>query len=216
MKVLVTGAGGFTGRYLTKVLTMAGFAVVGLSNNELDIEGIGQTLICDLCDSLGLAEVVETVRPNIIVHLAAIAYVGHNNVDELYRTNVVGTRNLLEALTNAKLKLNAVLLASSANVYGNGSEGTIDESAVVAPTNDYAVSKLAMEYVARLYADSLPLIIARPFNYTGIGQSDNFLLPKIVLHVRRRVPIIQLGNLNVARDFSDVRNVVEYYLRILR
>jgi nucleoside-diphosphate-sugar epimerase len=72
-----------------------------------------------------------------------------------------------------------------------------------------------MEYVARLYTERLPLVIARPFNYTGVGQDGTFLLPKIVNHVRHRAPVIELGNLDVMRDFSDVRTVVEYYARLL-
>jgi len=72
-----------------------------------------------------------------------------------------------------------------------------------------------MEYIAGLYSDKLPLIITRPFNYTVIGQSENYLLPKIVSHIRRSASVIELGNLNVARDFSDVRNVVKYYKYLL-
>src|SRR3546814_16114023 len=84
----------------------------------------------------------------------------------------------LEALAAEAHAVECILLASSANVYGNAAEGVLDESTPLRPANDYAVSKAAMEYMARLWFDKLPIVIARPFNYTGIGQSDAFLLPK--------------------------------------
>lgn len=217
-KILVTGADGFTGRYLAAELQRAGYEVHGLVHKPIasgKVAGVSALHVADLSDAAGLAAVVNEVQPDKVVHLAAIAFVAHGDIEAIYRTNLVGTRHLLEALAQSKAPLDAVLLASSANVYGNSVGGVLDENTPPAPANDYAVSKLAMEYVARLYADRLPLITVRPFNYTGVGQAESFLIPKIVNHVRRRAPLIELGNLDVARDFSDVRNVVQLYRRLL-
>lgn len=216
-RVLITGVQGFTGRYLAAELSHAGYEVHGLAHvsQHQPISGVTAVHVCDLLDAAGLMRVVDEVQPDFVAHLAAIAFVAHGDVDAIYRTNLLGSRNLLEALSQAKHSLRAVLIASSANVYGNATSGLLSENEVVAPANDYAVSKLGMEYMAKLYQQRLPLTLVRPFNYTGRGQSESFLLPKIINHVRRRAPMIELGNLNVARDFSDVRTVVQYYRRLL-
>ena len=107
------------------------------------------------------------------------------------------------------------MLASSAYVYGNTLTSPILESMPAAPTNDYAVSKLAMEYAAKLFDKHFPITVTRPFNYTGVGQNNKFLVPKIVSHFRKRLPKIELGNLDIARDFSDVRDVAAVYAALL-
>ena len=212
-RALITGLRGFTGYYLAQELAAAGYRVFG---TVMPGEEIGPDMFgVDLCDRDAVAAMVAEVQPDVVAHLAGIAFVGHANVEAIYRVNVVGTRNLLEALAAGSHRPGSVLLASSANIYGNASVPVIDEDVTPAPANDYAVSKLAMEYMARLWMDKLPITIVRPFNYTGVGQADNFLLPKIVSHFRRREARIELGNLAIARDFSDVRMVARAYRRIL-
>ena len=215
-RTLVTGAAGFTGRYVVHALAERGHEVHGLVHmHEPDLADIVRAHEADLADLDALKKVVAEVRPDHVVHLAAIANVAHGDIEQMYRTNVVGTRQLLQALAGSPATPSSVLIASSANIYGNAREGVLDETVPAAPANDYGVSKVATEYVAKLYAPRLPITVLRPFNYTGRGQSTDFLLPKIVAHARARAPVIELGNLDVARDFSDVRTVAGVYAKLL-
>ena len=215
--VLITGVAGFSGRYLSPKLAALGHEVHGTIHDELlsTVPGVKALHSVDIGDFDRLAELVRELSPQKVVHLAAISFVAHSDAAKMYRTNVLGTRNLVAALAQAKRPPSAVLLASSANVYGNAREGMLDERVPFAPANDYGVTKAAGELIAAVYRDRLPLIVARPFNYTGRGQSERFLIPKIVAHARRREQEIELGNLDVARDFSDVRDVVDAYVRLL-
>jgi GDP-6-deoxy-D-talose 4-dehydrogenase len=206
-RVLVTGLSGFTGRYVRVALEGMGYECVGLTQHD------GSPV--NLTDARAVEDVVDRLHPDHVIHLAAVAFVAHADVSDFYSTNIVGTRNLLAALASAQVGPRSVVVASSANVYGNSREVPLTEASPVAPANDYAVSKLAMEYLARIWLDKLPITIVRPFNYTGVGQSKSFLVPKLVAHFSRRQQEISLGNLDVARDFSDVRVVADVYARLL-
>ena len=209
---LVTGLAGFTGHYVARELEALGYEVVGLGQGgALD----GRHLSVDLRDARRLGELVAEIQPQVVVHLAAVAFVAHGDVSDIYSSNIVGTRNLLAALAACKRRAEKVLLASSANVYGNAEVPVLDESCAVQPENDYAVSKCAMELMSRHWRDDLPIVVSRPFNYTGVGQSLSFLLPKLVDHFARRLPQVELGNIDVYRDFSDVRTVADAYARLL-
>lgn len=216
-RTLITGVAGFTGRYLASLLARQGHEVHGILHvsEAGGISGVHCSYEADLADLESVSSVIEHVRPDHVVHLAGIAFVAHAQVEQIYRSNVLGTRQLLDALSAVGHPPRSILLASSANVYGNAREGILEESLSYAPANDYGVSKVAMEYVASLYRQRMPLIVVRPFNYTGRGQSSQFIVPKIVAHARERAAFIELGNLDVARDFSDVRAVVQIYARLL-
>lgn len=211
-RALITGIQGFTGRYMAAELKAQGYEVFGIGNQSSDEP---KCFEADLVDAPRLRVVMAEMQPDVVVHLAAIAFVGQGHADAFYQVNLLGTRNLLEAIAASGKVPECVLLASSANVYGNASSGALDEAMPPVPANDYAVSKLAMEHMARLWLDRLPIVIARPFNYTGVGQSEQFLLAKIVAHFHRRAQVIELGNLDVWRDFSDVRAVVCAYSGLL-
>lgn len=203
-RLLITGATGFTAHYVRQEFLAHGWEVFGCGSHPSALPGYFQA---DLLQPEAVQAVVSAVQPHAVVHLAGIALaVDHRPID-YYNTHVLGTLNLLDALAGRSHDLQRVLLASSANVYGNTSPGVLDESAPLKPFNDYGVSKLAMEYMAWLWRERLPIVITRPFNYTGAGQAASFLLPKIVRHFREKADRIELGNLHVRRDYSDVRNV---------
>lgn len=212
-RVLVTGLNGFTGRYVEAELRSAGYAVFALARKQevRDAEHL------NLLDAAAVRDAVSQIEPQAVIHLAGVAFAAHGDVDAVYRTNIVGTRNLLAALASLSKVPEIVVLASSAHVYGNAPRTStrLDEQASTMPANDYAVSKLAMEYMARMWSEQLPLVITRPFNYTGVGQDARFLVPKIVDHFRRGEKRIELGNLDVWREFMDVRAVAWIYRRLL-
>lgn len=208
-RVLVTGSEGFTGRYVCAELERAGWEVwgAGVQPKPQHLRYI----TIDLLSPQTLLQIPDIVKPDVVIHLAASAFVAEQDPSIFYHTNLLGTRHLLEVLSHSSSPPCCTILASSANVYGNTSAAVLGENSPANPANDYAVSKLAMEYVAQTYSDQLSIIITRPFNYTGVGQSERFLIPKIVQHFRAKAPVIALGNLEVAREFSDVRDVAKIY-----
>lgn len=211
-KVLLTGCNGFTGKYVEKDLISSGYQVVGLVHKNPKENQIA----CDLTDKAALIECLTAVKPDYIIHLAALSFVGHKAPKEFYDVNVFGTINILEALQEVNLSIKKIILASSANIYGNPKEvSVITENTLPMPVNHYAMSKLAMEHMAKLWFDKFPIIITRPFNYTGPNQEAHFLVPKIVSHFKQQSANIELGNLDVARDFSDVRYVAKVYTQLL-
>ncbi len=210
--VLVTGASGFTGRHMIVALKERGYHVIGFGSSTTAAD---VTIPCNLTDAAAVREAVSTAQADYVVHLAALSFVGHGDAEGFYRVNVFGTLNLLEALVSLATPPKKVLIASSANIYGTPDVDVIDESVCPAPVNHYACSKLAMEHMVRTWFHRLPIIITRPFNYTGPGQDERFLIPKIVGHFKRGERLIELGNLDVSRDFSDVADVVAAYVALL-
>ena len=200
-KLLLTGAKGFTGRHFAQAAEVAGYKVYALATNLTDAEAV--------------ASEVTKIQPDAVVHLAAISALTHADEAAFYKVNLFGTLNLLNALAGLPKLPRRILIASSANVYGNAAESPIAESLCPRPVNHYAMSKLAMEHMSRTYADRLPLAIVRPFNYTGVGHDERFVIPKLVAHFARHAKLVELGNMEVEREFNDVRTVCDAYLKLL-
>ena len=180
---------------------LRGFELIGLQS--------------DITDLIALEKEVLKVAPNAVIHCAGISFVASKDQEAFYRVHTLGTSNLLTALTQLPKKPKKVLLASSATVYGNAALTPTPEDYPLKPMDHYAMSKVAMEEMAKTFFDQLPIIIARPFNYTGVGQHDNFLIPKLIRHFAQKAPAIELGNLLVEREFNDVATICEAYLALL-
>lgn len=213
MRVLVTGASGFTGQALCAALHAQGHEVYGISRYE-GRDGLWPMLAVDLREAQAVKDLFALVRPNALVHLAARSFVDDDDTLGFYDHNVVATGHVLEAARLAGVA--RVIMASSANVYGvPASAAALTESAPLAPVNHYGASKVAAEHMARTYNDDFALTITRPFNYTGVGQAAQFLVPKLVTHFADRKAVIDLGNLDIARDYTALEDVVAAYISLL-
>ena len=208
-RVLVTGSEGFTGRYVCNEFAGAGWEVWGAGVQPKPDNPRYLNINLLQPETLGLID--KRAQPHVVVHLAASAFVAEADPSAFYDVNLLGTRHLLEALSTATTPPLCTILASSANVYGNSTLEVLEETTATYPANDYAVSKLAMEYLAKTYMARLGIVITRPFNYSGVGQEPRYLIPKIVSHFKAQALQIELGNTDVARDFSDVRDIARAY-----
>lgn len=210
-RILITGGTGFTGRLLARRLRGDGHDVLAPGPHAT-----AETPAFDLCTFEPIAGELTRFRPDVIVHLAGIAATQQSRPGQLYSVNVVGTANLFAALTSANLTPRLMLVASSAQVYAPaGSSMLLTEASPLGPRSHYGISKHAAEEIASIYAHDIPIVICRAFNYTGPGQTAEFLVPKIVQHYVQRRPEIRLGNLDLNRDLSDVDRVVEAYARLV-
>lgn len=219
-RVLITGATGFVGAYLVAHLIEAypDWQVIGTTRHDAPADA--RYVVCDLCDAGAVAALIERTKPERIVHLAGQSNVPLSLTDPetTLANNILGTLHLLDACrmhaANARL-----LIVSSSEVYGPTPPVAqpLDEERPLRPINPYAVSKAAQEMLALQYAHSygLDVVVARPFNHIGPGQTDRFVVSAFarqVVEVERGArQAIAVGNLDAARDFTDVRDVVRAY-----
>lgn len=206
MRAYVTGGSGFVGRWLSRHLVTCGDDV---TSTDLEV---------DVTDAVRVRESMAPVAPEAVFHLAGFAHVGKSwsNAAETFRVNALGTLGVLEAAAALDAPP-VVVVISSAEVYGRGGSAALSESADLQPVSPYAASKVAAEFLGlqAFLGRSLRVVRARPFNHVGPGQSPDFVVSalarRIVEAERRGGGEVPVGNLEAARDFTDVRDVVRAY-----
>ncbi len=226
MRWLVTGAGGFVGGHLVGRLRAEGVReVFGLVRpGSAPAAPAYEAVEADVLDSTAMIRAVRALRPDRIVHLAAqsSARDSWQDPEDTLRTNLFGLLHLLEAVREAGLTPR-ILVVGSAEEYGAVAEAApIPEETPLRPASPYAVSKVAQGYLALQYAvaHGLHVVRTRTFNHTGPGRGSGFAEGSFArqiaeIEAARRAPTIAVGNLDAVRDFTDVRDVVRAYLRVL-
>jgi GDP-4-dehydro-6-deoxy-D-mannose reductase len=223
--ILVTGAAGFAGSYVVEAL--AGDAdTVGWTHHApppKDIETLAEWQRVDLLNPTEVREAIARIRPTGVIHCAGAPNVAHSWRDTVtpLSVNVLATHHLFDALYRAHVHCRLVL-PGSATVYAS-SACALTEQSPVAPSNPYAVSKLAQEQLAlrAAHEDHVEVIVTRSFNHTGPRQSAAFAAPNMARQIAMiekglAEPVIKVGNLEAQRDFTDVRDIARAYVMLLK
>jgi GDP-4-dehydro-6-deoxy-D-mannose reductase len=222
MRALVTGAGGFVGRYLLDALRRDGAEVFGCGGPH-DADAAGATI--DVRDAQSLQAALETFRPTVVFHLAAQSFVPDalRMPLEAYEINAMGTARLAQAVRESA-SVARIVFASSAEVYGarDAASYPLRESLDLRPRGPYGASKAAAEAILLGESQSfgMDVVIARAFNHIGPGQNERFVVASLAAQLAQiaagGAPQLFVGNLEAARDFLDVRDVVQAYIALAR
>lgn len=222
-KILIFGAGGFVGSYLSDEFLSHGYEVYGTDKVESTL--LPKNVIFKIADLMNAEEVmcmVDDIQPDIIVNLAAISSVGASwGIPQLtIQVNVVGALNIMEAARKSISNPKVMFIGSSEEYII--SDKPLTENTPLNASNPYGISKATQEHFAKLYREQygLKIYCVRPFNHTGIGQRDSFVLPNFCKQVAEidkseKPGIIKVGNITVKRDFSHVKDIVRAYRMIV-
>lgn len=224
MRILITGAAGFVAPYIADALRtlVPHDCEVVQTARKADQTKIPNAYDLDIEDAGAVRTCLQATRPTHVIHLAAVSSppTAGADPDLAWRVNVGGTLNIARAIIEHQPDC-ALLFAGSGQVYGETAKlnRAMTETDVIAPVSDYAVTKAAADLaLGALATKGLRCVRFRPFNHTGVGQTEDFVLPSFAAQIARieagmSSPVIRVGNLDVERDFLDVRDVAEAYAR---
>ncbi len=220
-KTCITGIEGFVGHYLADLLASKNHEVAGVYFDETAVKGLpGKLYRCDIREVDKLKAVLAEIRPDWVFHLAAVSSVAisYNQPALTFEINVQGTWNLLAALKELNLGSRVVII-SSCEVYGRAQTFPTNEGALLRPLSPYALSKVFSEEVGQFYhrTSAMDVVMLRPFTHTGPGHSEVFVFPSIarrIVEIERgkQPPLLEVGNIENRRDYTDVRDMVQAYL----
>ncbi|MFA6469252.1 MAG: GDP-mannose 4,6-dehydratase [Bacteroidota bacterium] len=228
MRVLITGVGGFAGSHLADyIASHTGAEIFGVlrdSEKSDNLQQIEEKVVLstgEITDFQSIFKIIKEVKPDIIFHVAGQAFVptSFEHAAETFKTNVIGTINIFEAVKACEISPR-IIVVTSGEIYGEtfGLPSLHTEQSIPQPVNPYAASKTSMDYIAQTYKkfEGLNIVIARPFNHTGPRQRPNFvcssLAKQIVAIQKTKAPkILRVGNIKARRDFTDVRDIARGY-----
>lgn len=221
--VLIFGILGFVGRYLAEEFHTNGYEVFGSDlHNDANIPDYVNFYACNLLDGESVCNIIGRIKPSHIVNLAAISSVGAswNIPQDTMNVNVIGAINILE-VARKQANLPRVMFIGSSEEYA-ASDKPLNEQSELNANNPYGISKVTQERFAELYRKQygMKVYCVRPFNHTGVGQKDSFVLPSFCKQVAEieksgKPGMIKVGNLSVKRDFSHVKDIVRAYRMII-
>ena len=195
----MTGITGFLGQHLARQLRASGHEIMGISS-AVPADGVE---VCRLDDVEKLKSLMGLFKPEIVFHCAAISNATHPKALDYYDVNVVGTKNILSAIETLDTRVRLIFI-STAGVYGNQDTTFYHEGLLPKPVHDYGISKLCAERWVEIYGERYDFTIVRPFNLVGLGQSPQFIFPKLAVAFAEKASQLRLGNLDVYRDYLDI------------
>ncbi len=203
-KVFITGADGFIGQNLIRELRRRNVDYMGAVIKKTKLLEEDKQVVTDITDYSSIESVLDGYQPDVIIHLAAIASVTFGNLSELYRVNVCGAENVLLAAKKVCKKGIRIIMISSAGVYGIQKEEYLSECLPFNPVNHYSYTKMVLEVICRQYKEYFDVKIVRPFTIVGKEQSTSFFVSKLVEKFAKKEPVLELGNIESIRDYTDV------------